>query len=160
MSVTLFNPEEFVAALFQIRSADKRRTLIANAAGVRNQTLVEALSTKIRDLLPSDPDLARSLSETNLYLASLLDTPLAWAFANRSRGHVFCTMRKSHEAEPYFDQAVQLFEQAGLAGEVGRTLVGQIDNLMYLSRYSEALEAAERARQALEKANESYISRY
>ena len=36
-------------------------------------------------------------------------------------------------------RAVELFEKAGLAGEVGRTLVGQMDNLMYLSRYTEAL---------------------
>jgi CHAT domain-containing protein len=63
-------------------------------------------------------------------------------------------MRKSLDAEPYFDKAAQLFEESGLDGEVGRTLVGKIDNLMYLSRYQEALEAAKQARAALEKASD------
>src|SRR5262249_52286956 len=99
------------------------------------------------------------LAETNLYIASILNTPLAWAFAKRSQAQVYYTMRKSVEAQQYFDKAVQLFEEGGQIGEVGRTLVGEIDNLMYLSRYSEALKVASRARAALEKANDvAYLS--
>src|SRR5207249_4490187 len=85
--------------------------------------------------------------------------PLAWAYANRSLAQVLYTMRRSAEADAYFEKAADLFERAGLRGEVGRTLVGQMDNLMYLSRYSEALELAERARAALEEAQDvSYLS--
>src|SRR6185503_16725399 len=85
--------------------------------------------------------------------------PVAWAYANRSRAQVLYTMRKSVEAESFFERAAQLFEEAELSGEVGRTLVGQMDNLMYLSRYDEALNLAERARGALEKANDTqYLS--
>jgi len=152
--LNLSNPEASLAALVRIRSAAEQRAFIANASGAPTQLLVETISARIRELLPRDPDLAQSLAETNLYIASLLDTPIAWAQANRSRAQVFYTMRKSLDAEPYFDKAVQLFEKAGLTGEVGRTLVGQMDNLMYLSRYSEALQTAERARAALEKAND------
>jgi hypothetical protein len=90
----------------------------------------------------------------------VINTPVAWAFANRSRAQVLYTMRKSAEAEPFFNKAVALFETAGLVGEVGRTLVGQIDNLMYLSRYAEGLEVAQRARNALEQASDGqYLSR-
>src|SRR5438876_5696977 len=68
-------------------------------------------------------------------------------------------MRRSAEADAYFEKAAELFEKAQLRGEVGRTLVGQMDNLMYLSRYSEALNLAERARAALEEAQDlSYLS--
>src|SRR5438445_12553360 len=110
--------------------------------------LVESISTNIRELLPRDPDLAQILADTNLYIASLLDTPLAWAYANRSRAQVLYTMRQSAEADPYFEKAAALFEEVGLSGELGRTLVGQMDNLMYLSRYTEALDLAARARTA------------
>ncbi len=157
--MTFSNLEESVAALARIRDADEQRAFILNAIGSPSQALIESISTKIRELLPRDPDLAQVLAETNLYIASLIDAPLAWAFANRSRAQVLYTMRKSAEAEPFFERAGDLFEQAGMAGELGRTLVGQMDNLMYLSRYTEALKLAERARIALEKANDAqYLS--
>ena len=157
--MTVTNPEESLAGLVQIRDAALQRAFISNTTGLPSQALVESVSTKIRELLPRDPDLAQILAETNLYIASLVNTPLAWAYANRSRAQVLYTMRKSAEADPYFEKAAELFERAQLSGEVGRTLVGQMDNLMYLSRYTEALALAERARLALEKAEDvQYLS--
>ena len=68
-------------------------------------------------------------------------------------------MRQSAEADPYFEKAAGLFEQVGLSGELGRTLVAQMDNLMYLSRYTEALNLAGRAHTALTKAKDAqYLS--
>jgi CHAT domain-containing protein/tetratricopeptide (TPR) repeat protein len=158
--VTLSNSDESLEVLTRLRSATDQRTFLSNAPTAPDQALVEAISSKIRDLLPRDPGLAETLAETNLYVASVLDTPLAWAYANRSRAHVFYTMRKSSEAEPYFERAVRLFEGSELPGEVGQTLVAQIDNLMYLSRYSEALEKEGRARAALESAGDAaYLAR-
>jgi tetratricopeptide (TPR) repeat protein len=155
VSVTLSNFEQTVAALIQIRSADEQKAAISESAVQPTASLIEAISTKIRELLPRDPDLARTLSETNLHLASFVNTPVAWAYAKRSRAHVLYTMRKSTEAETWFEDAVRLFEDAGVPGEVGRTLVGQMDNLMYLSRYADALEKEPRARAALEQAGDS-----
>ena len=160
MPATFSNPEELLAALVQIRDAREQRTYVLNHTGAASQALVECISAKIRELLPRDPELGQTLAETNLYLASLVDTPLAWAYANRSQAQIYHIVRKSQEADSYFEKAVQLFDEAGLVGEVGRTLVGQIDNLMYLSRYSDALKAASRARAALEKAGDlGYVSR-
>lgn len=157
--MTVTNPEDSLARLVQIRDAAQQRAFISNAPSLPSQAFVESLSTKIRELLPRDPELAQVLAETNLYIASLLDQPLAWAYANRSLAQVLYTMRRSAEADAYFEKAADLFERAGLRGEVGRTLVGQMDNLMYLSRYSEALDLAERARAALEEAQDvAYLS--
>jgi tetratricopeptide (TPR) repeat protein len=158
--VTVPSAEESLAALTQIRNAADQRAYISNATSLPTQNLIESVSTKIRELLPRDPDLAEILAETNLYMASLVDSPLAWAYANRSRAQVLYTMRKSADAEPFFARAVELFEKADLAGEVGRTLVGQMDNLMYLSRYTEALTVAKSARSALQRVNDvQYLSR-
>src|SRR5215467_12826178 len=138
----------------------RQQAYISKTISLPTQNLIESVSTRIRELLPRDPDLAEILAETNLFVASLVDTPLAWAYANRSRAQVLYTMRKSAAAEPFFARAVELFEKADLAGEVGRTLVGQMDNLMYLSRYTEALTVAQSARTALQKVNDvQYISR-
>ncbi len=157
--MTLSSPELHLAALAEIRDAAQQRAFISSGEGVPTQGLIEAISTKIRELLPRDPDLAQIFAETNLYIASLVDTPVGWAWANRSRAQVLYTMRKSTEAEPFFERAAQLFEQAALDGEFGRTLVAQMDNLVYLSRYDEALRLSERARVALEKAKDTqYLS--
>jgi CHAT domain-containing protein len=157
--VTLTNPEASLAGLVQIRDAAQQRAFISNAPSLPTQALIESISTKIRELLPKDPDLAKTLAETNLYIASLLDTPVAWAYAERSRAQVLYTMRQSAEADPYFEKAAALFEEVGLSGELGRTLVAQMDNLMYLSRYTEALDLAPRAHRALEHAKDSqYLS--
>src|SRR5438552_5410090 len=150
VSVTLSNTDQSLASLVKIRSAAEQQAFISNGLGAPSQALVESISTKIRELLPRDPDLAQTLAETNLYIASLLNTPLAWAYANRSRAQLLYTMRKSAEADLYFEKAAELFERAQLSGEVGRTLVGQMDNLMYLSRDTEALALAERARRAFD----------
>ncbi len=157
--MTVSNPEQHLATLAQIRDAAQQRAFISTTEGLPSQQLIESLASKIRELLPRDPDLAVIFAETNLYVASLVDTPVAWAYANRSRAQVLYTMRKCAEAEPFFERAAELFEQAGLTGEAGRTLVGQIDNLMYLSRYDEALSLSEHSRAALEAANDTqYLS--
>ena len=154
--MTFTNPEEYLAALAQIRDAAQQRAFISKAESPPSQSLIETISTKIRELLPRDLDLAETFAETNLYIASLIGTPVAWAWANRSRGQVLYTMRKCTEAETFFGQAAELFEESGLTGEFGRTLVAQMDNLMYLSRYDEALSLSERAHAALERANDTH----
>ena len=157
--MTLTSPEASLGGLVQIRDASQQRAFISTGVTPPSQALLESISTKIRELLPRDPDLAKILAETNLYIASLLDTPLAWAHANRSRAQVLYTMRQSAEADLYFEKAAALFEEVGQSGELGRTLVAQMDNLMYLSRYTEALNLAVRARMALEKAQDAqYLS--
>ena len=125
--MTQSSPEQYLAALAQIRDVAQQRAYISNATGLPSDALIESISTRIRELLPRDPDLAQIFAETNLYIASLVGTTVGWALANRSRGQVLYTMRKSADAEPLFNRAVELFEDAGLIGEVGRTLVGQME---------------------------------
>ena len=60
-------------------------------------------------------------------------------------------MRRCAEAQPHFEHAVQLFSDAGLIPEAGRTMVTEMENLTYLSRYEEALRLEGPARAALEK---------
>ena len=100
---------------------------------------VEALSQKIREIGWKDLALAEALAESNRYLASQINTPAAWAYATRSTAQVLHMMRRCAEAQPFFEQAVKLFSEAGLKPEAGRTIVTVMENLMYLGRYEEAL---------------------
>jgi CHAT domain-containing protein/predicted negative regulator of RcsB-dependent stress response len=149
------DPELYLAGLVQIRDAAQQRAYISNADVAPSLALVEALSLKIRDTAWKDPALAEALTESSLYLASLIDTPAVWAFATRSRAQVLHTMRKCAEAQPHFERAVQLFSEAGLAAEAGRTMVTEMENLAYLSRYEEAIRLEGPARAALEKVQDT-----
>jgi len=60
--VTVTNPEEYLAALAQIRDAAQQRAFISNTEGSSSQALIEAISGRIRELLPRDPDLAQVLA--------------------------------------------------------------------------------------------------
>jgi tetratricopeptide (TPR) repeat protein len=153
--VTLSDPENYLAGLAQIRDAAQQRVYISESSVTPTPALVEALSLRIRDTGWKDPVLASALAESNLYLASQIDTPAVWAYATRSRAQVLHTMRKCAEAQPLFEQAVQLFSEAGLAPEAGRTMVTAMENLSYLGRYEEALRLEAPARAALEKAHDS-----
>ncbi len=153
--MSLADPGDYLAGLVQIRDAAHQRAYISNAESAPTPALVEALSLKIRDIAWKDPALAEALTESNLYLASLIDTPSVWAFATRSKAQVLHTMRKCAEAQPHFERAVQLFSHAGLAAEAGRTMVTEMENLAYLSRYEEAIQLEGPAREALEKVQDA-----
>ena len=148
------SPEQYLASLAQIRDAALQQAYISNSGVAPSLELIETLSFRIRDLCPKDPLLAEAFAETNLYLASLVDTPAGWAYAYRSRAHVLYTMRRCLEAQPFFERAVDLFSQTQLNGEAGRTMVGEMDNLSFLSRFEEATHLEERARAALEQAQD------
>ena len=153
--MSLPNPEQYLASLAQVRDAARQRVYISDSGVAPTIEFIELLSTKIRDLCPKDPQLAEALAETNLYLASVIDTPAGWAFANRSRAHVLYTMRRCLEAQPFFERAVELFVQAEMDAEAGRTMVGEMDNLSFLSRFEEATSLEGRARAALVKVKDS-----
>jgi CHAT domain-containing protein len=145
------DPEAYLAGLAEIRDAVQQRAYIAKSNVTATPALVEALSRKIRDIAWKDPSLAEALAESNLYLASRVDTPVVWAFAMRSRAQVLHTMRKCVEAQADFERAVQLFSEAGLDAEAGRTMVTEMENLSYLGRYEDAVRLEGPARSALEK---------
>jgi CHAT domain-containing protein/tetratricopeptide (TPR) repeat protein len=148
------SPEQYLAPLVQIRDAALQQAYISESGVAPSLELIEFLALRIRDLCPKDPALAEILAETNIHLASVVDSPAGWAYAYRSRAHVLYTMRRCLEAQPFFEQAVDLFSQCDLDAEAGRTMVGEMDNLSFLSRFEEATRLESRARSALEKAQD------
>ncbi|HET9942459.1 MAG TPA: tetratricopeptide repeat protein, partial [Terriglobia bacterium] len=153
--MTLLDPEEYLAGLAQIRDAAQQRAYISSSSVAPSLAHVEALSQKIREIGWKDLALAEALAESNRYLASQINTPAAWAYATRSTAQVLHMMRRCAEAQPLFEQAVKLFNEAGLKPEAGRTIVTVMENLMYLGRYEEALRLADPARSSLEKVGDA-----
>jgi tetratricopeptide (TPR) repeat protein len=144
-----------LSALIQIRDAAGQRAYIADHRITPTLSLVETISESIRDLAWKDAPLAEVLTETNLHLASRIDSPAAWAYATRSQAQVLHTRRRCAEAQPLFERAARLFSEAGLAAEAGRTRVTEMENLSYLGRYEDAIRLSGPARKALEAAGDA-----
>lgn len=149
--------EEYLASLVQMRDAAQQRAFISNNPATLTLDFVELLAGRIREMcnVARDPAFAAILADTALFLASKTNSLLALAYATRSKAHVLYTMRKSADAQPLFQRAAELFAESGRDGEVGRTLVAQIDNMLYLSLYEDAIRVEPRARTALQKANDT-----
>lgn len=152
--MTLPDPA-FLPALEEIRDAAQQREYVVRAGIVPTLSVVEAISLRVRDLAWKDPLLADALAETNLFLAEQLNTAAAWAYATRSKAQVLHTRRRCAEAQPLFEKAALLFADAALPAETGRTLVTEMENLSYLSRYEEAIRLADSARTALNVAGDN-----
>ena len=115
------DPGEYLAGLVQIRDAAEQRVYISNAKVAPTADLVEALSLKIRDTAWKDPALAEALTESNLYLASLIDTPLVWAPPALQEPRCWHTMRKCAKAQPHLNALFNSFPmRAWLLKQVGR----------------------------------------
>ena len=141
---------EFLDALVQVRDTAGQRAVVSQSSFPLSQELIEALSARIREWLPRDAELAEALTETNLFLASQLDTPLSMAFATQCRAHVLMNIRKNRDAQLLYDRAAELFIDAGAEVEFGRTLSASAENLTVLGEYDRAREIAEQARDVLE----------
>lgn len=141
--------EEFLQALLQVRDARGQRAFVLDSSVPLSETLTEKLSALIREILPKDPQLAESLSETNLYLADRLGTPLSAAYAHQCQGYVFMNMRQAAQAQPFLEKAGDLFAALGEDRELGRTLVSQSENLMSLGDFGRVPGLAARAKELL-----------
>ena len=156
----LSSVQEFLDALVQVRDVVGQRAFVVDSGFSPSQELIEKLSALIREWLPKDRQFAEVLAETNLLLASDLDTPLAAGFANQCQAYVLMNMRKGAEAQPFFEKASDLFAEAGADREFGRTLVAQSENLMSLGEFERAQDLAEHAKGLLEAAEDGeYLPR-
>ena len=146
----LSSVQEFLDALVQVRDVVGQRAFVVDSGFSPSQELIEKLSALIREWLPKDRQFAEVLAETNLLLASDLDTPLAAGFAHQCQAYVLMNMRKGAEAQPFFEKASDLFAEAGADREFGCTLVAQSENLMSLGEFERAQDLAEHAKGLLE----------
>lgn len=151
---------EFLDELVQIPDIAGQRAFVTSSPPPISQSLIEALSERIREWLPRDSELAEALTETNLFLASKLDTPLSMAFATQCRAHVLMNVRRNQDAQPLYERAAKLFSDSNAEIECGRTLSAAAENLTVLGEYERARELAERARDILEANQDTrYLAR-
>jgi CHAT domain-containing protein len=113
--------------------------------------LLRALIARQHDLLTADPRVALRLSDWMLSIAFELEDPALRAFALRGKGSALVTIDDYFQGITYFDEALQIFGQAGNQLEVARTMMNRIVIYLRLSRFDEALADAGRVTEMLQK---------
>jgi hypothetical protein len=109
-------------------------------------TIVTDLTDEARRRLRIDVDDALHLADIALEIATILADASALGQGFRAKANALWFKGDCRAAGDLFDKAVAQFEQAGLAGEIGRTLSSSIQALSLLGEYDRALRSAARGR--------------
>ena len=98
-------------------------------------------------------DLARAgrLAEASVWLAAAVGEPASRALAARAMGHFLYLSRCYAPALVHYEEALEIYEGLGRSIDVGRTISGTLQTLIYLGDWARALSLAERARQIFEE---------
>src|SRR5438105_197349 len=88
--------------------------------------LVETLVAKIDFFNRSEPQRSPDLAELALMAAETGGDKGGLGLAYRAKAHALRAVGRYQEALPYYDRAAQLFKQAGLTSEEGRTYIGEL----------------------------------
>ena len=111
----------------------------------RAETVTRFYEEVVR-LLHVDVPQAERMARATATLADALGDAASRAASRRAMGHVAYRRRKYEHSLALYAEALALYESLGDDLEAGRTLNSSLQSLIYLGRYSEAMENAERAR--------------
>jgi CHAT domain-containing protein len=128
-----------------------RRSLLTEARDLWSPDLVTALYDEMVRLARVDLDEAQRLAEAAFQVSAKLDDESSRALALRAVGHVHFLKGNQAPALEFYRQALDIYERLGKEVELGRTLSGALQTLIYLSRYDEAFAWAERASAIFER---------
>ena len=123
-----------------------RRMFLRRNRELRNVAVVRRLYEEVARRARADVDAAERFARAAAVLAGWLKDPVARAYSLRADGHICFIRGKQEPALARYKAALKLFERAGLKQDVGRTLNGALQTLIYLGRYQTAFAWAQRAR--------------
>jgi tetratricopeptide (TPR) repeat protein len=139
--------EELMERLAREPEAQARRQmLLANREWRAPETVARLYDEMVR-LARIDLRQAERLARSAAWLSRRLNDGAARALGLRAMGHIQFLKGRNAAAWRYYEAALALYEQLGKELEIGRTLNGALQTLIYLGRYDEAFECAARARE-------------
>jgi CHAT domain-containing protein len=136
----------------KLMKAESAEAFLRSQRGVVEWPMLAALKTEVDRLRGRDLNAAANLASRITELAKLIDHPVSQAFAEASRAYVLHQQGNYQEANPLFDSAVAIMRRANLATEAAIIQKTQVDVLVYLGRFKDALRTARVARRSLAKA--------
>ena len=128
----------------QPESRRRRQLLQAGREWWKPETVARLYDEVVR-LVRVDLRQAERLARAAAWIAAQIDDEGSRAASLRAMGHVFYLKRKYEPARQHYQAALAIYERLGMELDVGRTISGSLQTLIYLGRYDEAFACAERA---------------
>jgi CHAT domain-containing protein/tetratricopeptide (TPR) repeat protein len=144
------------ASLVELPDEASRGRFISRHRNLLSAEVVEALAETVRENLRVDLNAAQALAGAAVTIANRIGRKDAQGRAYRAQATTLWFTGQYRPATELYQQAVRLFEDAGLVNEVGRTLSGAIQPLILLGEYDAALAAARKAREIFSDQNDNY----
>jgi CHAT domain-containing protein/tetratricopeptide (TPR) repeat protein len=141
-----FTPKEWIAELASLEDEPERRVFLASQPRIRNKESVQALYDAVVTYVRVDVKKAERLAQASSWIAAELNDPASIAQSARATGHVLYITGKYKEAIQQYESALEVFERLGRDLDVGRTINGALQSLIYDGQYDRAFQLCHRAR--------------
>jgi CHAT domain-containing protein/Tfp pilus assembly protein PilF len=143
------NPANFegLVELLALQPDPRRRCQILQAGREWWQPeTVARLYDEVVRLTRVDLRQAERVARAAAWISAQIDDDGSRATSLRALGHVFYLKRQYEPARERYQAALAIYEHLGMELEIGRTISGSLQTLIYLGRYDEAFAGAQRAR--------------
>ncbi|MGB7623487.1 MAG: CHAT domain-containing protein [Terriglobia bacterium] len=151
MPINRKRTESFVARLVRLRSPVARLKLLRKDHVLHHRAGVELLYEEALKRAHLDLRQAERLAHAARWIANHIDDDVARAQSLRVMGHLQFLGGNYKQALGDYEAALRIFRRQHKELELGRTLSGAMQTLIYLGRYDQALKWAEKARSIFRK---------
>jgi tetratricopeptide (TPR) repeat protein len=138
-------PEDWLEALAGIEDPEELGAFLSRAGSSLPPDASAALHAGVLGALYGDRPSALRLNQAAQKVAELRGDPVSRAWALRSQGHCSHVAGDYENAVTAYGAAAGLFDSAGMELELGRTLLGGLQALIFRGQYEEAHRWAARA---------------
>ncbi len=143
--------EELLVNLAREPDPRLRRRLVQSRPDLCRPETVTRLYDEVVRLLQVDLEQAERMAGAARHVAGRLRDDASRAAALRALAHVQYRKRKYERSLRLYQESLALYQRLGDSLEAGRTLNSSLQSLIYLGRYTEAMECAAQARQIFER---------
>jgi CHAT domain-containing protein len=143
--------KDWIAQLSADVPEETRRKIATEHEELHRAEIIEEAYDEVVRLTRIDLAQAGRLAEASLWLADAVADPASRALAARAMGHFLALSRCYAPALVHYEVALEIYESLGRSIDVGRTISGTLQTLIYLGDWTRALSLAERARQIFEE---------
>jgi CHAT domain-containing protein/TolA-binding protein len=139
------NLESLVELLALQPEPRRRRQLLQAGREWWKPETVARLYDEVVRLARVDLRQAERLARAAAWISARIGDEVSRATSLRAVGHVLYLKRKYEPAREHYQAALAIYEHLGMELDVGRTISGSLQTLIYLGRYEEAFAGAQRA---------------
>ena len=156
MTTSIPSKPSTLEKLFALDDPVKRNQFLSRNRKLLKPELVRELTEKVREQVRVDVQQALRTADGALSIAQKLPGQIPLALALRAKANVSYARGEHALAIDFHEQAVALFDGAGEAHEVARTLSGSIQPMLLMGEYNRAFAAADRARKIFSDEQDSW----